>query len=77
MGSRPTPADISAYNAWAGQNGEDAWGVRKNLNPDGLKQQILEELRLLADSRNIRDARTLYQLAKAQEIRGGNPGLGH
>jgi negative regulator of sigma E activity len=33
-------------------------------------QQILEELRALADNRNIRDARKLYQLAKAQEMRG-------
>jgi hypothetical protein len=70
MGSRPTPADIATYNAWARQNGEDAWGVKRNLNPDGPKQQILEELRVLADNRNIRDARKLYQLAKAQEIRG-------
>ena len=70
MGSRPTPADIATYNAWAGRNGEDSWGVKRNLNPDGLKQQILEELRGLADSRNIRDARKLYQLAKVQEIRG-------
>ena len=70
MGSRPTPADIAAYNAWAGRNGEDAWGVRRNLNPDGPKQQILEELRALATSRNIRDARKLYQLAKVQEMRG-------
>ena len=69
MGSRPTPADIATYNAWARRNGEDAWGVRRG-NPDGPKQQILEELRALADSRNIRDARKLYQTAKAQEMRG-------
>ena len=65
MGSRPTPADIATYNAWAGRNGEDSWGAKRNLNPDGLKQQILEELRMLADSRNIRDVRKLYQPAKA------------
>jgi hypothetical protein len=71
MGSRPTPADIATYNAWARKNGEDAWGVKKeSLNSDGPKQQILEELRALADSRNIRDARKLYQTAKAQEMRG-------
>ena len=69
MGSRPTPADIATYNTWAQRNGEDAWGVRRG-SPDGPKQQILEELRALADSRNIRDARKLYQLAKAQEMRG-------
>jgi hypothetical protein len=69
MGSRPTPADIATYNAWAQRNGEDAWGVRRG-NPDGPKQQLLEELRALADSRNIRDARKLYQTAKAQEMRG-------
>ena len=69
MGSRPTPADIATYNARAQRNGEDAWGVRRG-SPDGPKQQILEELRALADSRNIRDARKLYQTAKAQEMRG-------
>ena len=61
MGSRPTPEDIATYNAWARRNNEDAWGVRRNLNLEGPKQQILEELRALADSRNIRDARKLYQ----------------
>ena len=70
MGSRPTPEDIATYNAWARRHNEDAWGVRRNLNLEGPKQQILEELRALADSRNIRDARKLYQLAKAQEVRG-------
>ena len=71
MNSRPTPADIAAYNAWARRNGEDPWGVNRGaLNPDGPKQQILEELRALAENRNIRDARKLYQLAKAQEMRG-------
>jgi hypothetical protein len=69
MGARPTPADIAIYNTWAKRNNEDAWGVKRG-NPDGPKQQILEELRVLADNRNIRDARKLYQLAKAQEIRG-------
>ncbi len=35
----------------------------------GARQQILEELRVLARERNIRDARKLYQMAKAQEMR--------
>jgi hypothetical protein len=41
-----------------------------NPGPNGPKQHILEELRALAHDRNIRDARKLYQLAKAQEMRG-------
>ena len=69
MGSRPTAEDIATYNAWARRNGEDGWGVRRG-NPDGPRQQILEELRALAEDRNIRDARKLYQMAKAQEMRG-------
>ena len=70
MGSRPKPEDIAAYNAWARRNGEDAWGVRRPApNADGPRQQVLEELRALARDRNIRDARKLYQMAKAQEMR--------
>lgn len=73
MGSRPTQADIAAYNAWARRNNEEPYGAgraaRPAPNPDGPKEQILEELRALAKDRNIRDARKLYQMAKAQDMR--------
>ncbi len=66
MSSRPKPEDIAAYNAWARRNGEEPYAPR---TADGTKQQILEELRALANDRNIRDARKLYQMAKALEMR--------
>jgi hypothetical protein len=69
MGSRPKAADIANYNAWAKRNGEDAYKGGAS-NPDGgPRQQILEELRALANDRNIRDARKLYQTAKLLEMR--------
>jgi hypothetical protein len=67
MGSKPKQADIIAYNAWAKRNGEEPH--RMKVDSKGLKEQILEELRALAKDRNIRDARKLYQMAKAQEMR--------
>ena len=67
MGSKPKQADIIAYNAWAKRNGEAPHAMK--VDSKGLKEQILEELRALAKDRNIRDARKLYQMAKAQEMR--------